>query len=175
MLAAAPYHPHTFSLVADCMANNTQLTSRGSYAATQNLKPETGSDILVQQRLKRPVSPHLGIYKWQITWLPSILNRITGSVLSGGLYVFGFGYLVAPLLGMHWESHAIAAAFGSLPLLAKVGLKFTFAFPFTFHSINGVRHLVWDMGKELRNSQIIWTGWTVIGLSLVSAAALAAL
>jgi succinate dehydrogenase (ubiquinone) cytochrome b560 subunit len=121
------------------------------------------------------VAPHLSIYKPQITWIASSLHRITGSVLSGGFYIFGFGYLVAPLFGMHWESHAIAAAVGSLPLIAKMGLKFSLAMPFTFHCINGVRHLVWDTGAQMTKKQVVWTGWTVVAATVLSSAALVAM
>lgn len=47
------------------------------------------------------------------------------------------------------------------------------ALPFTYHSFNGVRHLIWDLGLEMKNKQVIQTGWTVVGLSLVSAGYLA--
>ena len=102
-----------------------------------------------------------------------MFNRITGVALSGGLYVFAIGYLVSPLLGWHLESASLAAAFGALPLIAKIPLKFTLAMPFTFHSLNGVRHLIWDFGKQFTNKQISMTGWTVVGLSVASALGLA--
>lgn len=94
-------------------------------------------------------------------------------MLSGAFYVFGFSYLVAPLFGWHLESGTLAAAFGSLPLLAKVGLKYFAALPFTFHSFNGIRHLVWDTGRELSNKQVQVTGWTVVGLSIFTSGILA--
>lgn len=73
------------------------------------------------------------------------------------------------------DSASLAAAFGSLPVLAKVGLKGLVAFPFTFHSFNGIRHLVWDLGKEFSNKAVIRSGWTVVGISAVSALYLATL
>ena len=45
--------------------------------------------------------------------------------------------------------------------------------PFWFHSWNGVRHLVWDTGREFSNKQVQVTGWTVVGLTVVSSAVLA--
>lgn len=94
-------------------------------------------------------------------------------MLAGGLYTFSTAYLVAPLLGWHLESASLAAAFAAWPLAAKVALKMTVALPFTFHSFNGVRHLIWDVGYEFTNQQVIRTGWTVVGLSVASAALLA--
>ncbi len=97
------------------------------------------------------------------------MNRFTGAVLSGGFYVFGAAYLVSPLFGWHLDSASMAAAFGSLPVAAKVLAKFAVAMPFTFHSFNGIRHLVWDMGRELSNKAVNTTGWVVVGISTVSA------
>ncbi|KAH8656492.1 succinate dehydrogenase cytochrome b560 subunit [Tricladium varicosporioides] len=143
--------------------------------ATQNMTPKDSYEILVAQRKNRPTSPHLTIYKPQITWILSSLTRITGSVLSGGFYIFGSLYLVAPLLGLNMSSASMAAAFGAWPVAAKVATKLLVAFPFTFHSMNGIRHLVWDMGRTFKNETIIKTGWTVVGLSTVSALFLALL
>ncbi|KIW99325.1 succinate dehydrogenase, cytochrome b556 subunit [Cladophialophora bantiana CBS 173.52] len=138
-------------------------------ATTQSVSQATGQEILANQRLHRPVSPHLAIYRPQITWYLSALNRITGAALSGAIYVFGAAYLVAPLFGWHLESASLAASFAALPVVFKVGLKALVAFPFTFHGLNGIRHLVWDTGAAFTNQQVIWTGWTVVGLSVVSA------
>ncbi|KAK4981791.1 cytochrome b subunit of succinate dehydrogenase, Sdh3p [Elasticomyces elasticus] len=145
-------------------------------AATQTISSEDQSkanEILNRQRLNRPVSPHLSIYRPQITWYGSALNRITASILSGGFYVFGVAYLVAPLLGWHLETAVMAASVAAWPLALKVLVKMSLAFPFTYHSLNGVRHLAWDMGKTLNNKQVQRTGWAVVGLSVVSSAILA--
>jgi len=90
-------------------------------------------------------------------------------MLSGGFYLFGIGYLVAPALGWHLESAVLAASFATWGIAAKVLTKTLVALPFTFHSMNGLRHLAWDMGKQITNKQVQVTGWTVVGLSTVSA------
>jgi succinate dehydrogenase (ubiquinone) cytochrome b560 subunit len=69
----------------------------------------------------------------------------------------------------------MAAAFGAWPVIAKVAAKFTLAFPFAFHSFNGLRHLSWDMGKTFKNAQVVRTGWAVVGVSGVTALGLATL
>jgi succinate dehydrogenase (ubiquinone) cytochrome b560 subunit len=103
----------------------------------------------------------------------SILNRITGAVLSGGFYLFGFGYLIAPVMGWHLESAVMAASFATWPVAAKLLTKTLVALPFTFHGFNGIRHLMWDMGRQLTNKQVQQTGWTVVALSTLSALYLA--
>jgi succinate dehydrogenase (ubiquinone) cytochrome b560 subunit len=139
------------------------------------MTPADSYEILVAQRKLRPVSPHLTIYQPQMPWIASALNRITGSVLSGGFYVFGAAYLVSPLFGWHLDSASMAAAFGSLPVAMKVATKFAVALPFTFHSFNGLRHLTWDLGKSFANKTVIKTGWVVTGATVVSALYLALL
>lgn len=62
------------------------------------------------------------------------------------MYVFGAAYLVSPLFGWHLDVATMAAAFGSLPIAAKFGIKTAIALPFTYHSFNGLRHLAWDAG-----------------------------
>ncbi|KAL5356655.1 hypothetical protein BJX96DRAFT_143167 [Aspergillus floccosus] len=150
-----------------------RTVQRRQVATSSNSEDPT--KILAKQRLNRPVAPHLSIYRPQITWYASGFNRITGVALSGGLYLFATAYLAAPLFGWHLESASLAAAFAALPIAAKVLLKGTVAFPFTFHCMNGVRHLVWDLGRGITNQQVIKSGWTVVGLSALSAIALALL
>ncbi|KAL8868371.1 MAG: hypothetical protein Q9174_005037, partial [Haloplaca sp. 1 TL-2023] len=143
-------------------ANRILIPNRPSTTApAQTVSESDAYPILVAQRRNRPVAPHLTIYKPQIPWVLSALNRITGSVLSGGFYVFGAAYLVAPLLGWHLESTALAEAFGSLGPVTRGSLKFIVALPFAFHSWNGMRHLVWDTGREFANKQVVRSGWVV--------------
>ena len=52
-------------------------------------------------------------------------------------------------------------------------MKFGVSLPFTFHCWNGIRHLVWDTGREFGNRQVQVTGWIVVGLTVVSSTALA--
>lgn len=136
--------------------------------ATQKLTPADADALLAKQRLQRPIAPHLEIYDKTQTWFGgSAWQRITGSGFSGALYVFSAAYLAAPLAGWHLESASIAAAVAALPVAAKGGLKFFLAWPFVFHSINGVRHLVYDMGVGFKRRNIVQTGWYLWGASIV--------
>jgi len=147
---------------------------RRQVAARANVSvDEAKSTVLGKQRLNRPVAPHLAIYKPQITWYLSALNRITGCAVSGAFYAFGALYLVAPSLGWHLESAVIAASFAAWPVFLQVATKAIVALPFTFHSINGVRHLIWDTAKMITNKKVNQSGWAVVALSTVSALALA--
>ncbi|KAF2269334.1 succinate dehydrogenase subunit C [Lojkania enalia] len=138
-------------------------------AATEHVGQSEGQEILAKQRLQRPVSPHLSIYRPQITWYASSLHRITGVVLSGGLYLFGIAYLAAPTLGWHLETPSLVGAVAAWPVWAKVSAKLFVAFPFFFHSLNGIRHLTWDLGWGFKNKTVIQTGWAAVGLTVASA------
>ncbi|KAJ6010431.1 Succinate dehydrogenase cytochrome b556 subunit [Penicillium sp. IBT 35674x] len=129
--------------------------------------------LVVEQRLRRPVSPHLSIYRPQITWVPSMLTRITGIALSGGLYLYSTAYLVSPVTGWDIGSESLVAAFSNLPPWAQIAVKLGIALPFVFHSFNGVRILVWDTGRMYTNRQVNWGGWMVVGSSGVCALLLA--
>jgi succinate dehydrogenase (ubiquinone) cytochrome b560 subunit len=98
---------------------------------------------------------------------------VTGVTLSGGLYIFAAAYLAAPLLGWHLESASMAAAVAAWPAAVKILGKFVIAMPFTFHSLNGIRHLTWDTGRELSNKAVQRTGWLVVGGTVVGSAILA--
>ncbi|EME43696.1 hypothetical protein DOTSEDRAFT_72898 [Dothistroma septosporum NZE10] len=142
-------------------------------AASSVTENHVRNEILAKQRLNRPVAPHLAIYKPQITWYLSALNRITGCTVSGLFYVYGALYLVAPYLGWHVETQVLAASFAAWPVVLQVLTKVAVALPFTFHSFNGIRHLVWDTASMITNKQVAQTGWFVVGASVVSALALA--
>lgn len=143
---------------ATLASNMSAMQSRA--VATQKTSLADGNEILASQRLRRPVSPHLEIYDFQQTYLTgSIWQRFTGGALSGALYVYATAYLAAPLLGWHLESASIAAAFAELPAVVKGGVKFAMAWPLVYHSLNGVRHLLYDWTIGFNRKHVLKKGW----------------
>ena len=67
------------------------------------------------------------------------------------------------------ETQSMVAAVAAWPAAFVVGLKAFFAFPFFFHTINGLRHLAWDVGVGFSNTQVARTGWAAVGLTVVTA------
>lgn len=120
--------------------------------------------VLINQRKHRPVSPHLDIYKPQLTWVLSGFHRITGVFMAFGLYGLTCGYAAASILNIPFDVSSMITAFGSLPVFVKIGAKASMAFPFAFHSFNGIRHLIWDFGKELTVKGVYRTGYIVLAL-----------
>lgn len=73
-----------------------------------------------------------------------------------------------------FDIDTIATAVRDLPAWLKVSGKFALVLPFTYHALNGVKHLIWDLGLGLANKKLIgrWA-WLVAGCSIVSACGLA--
>jgi succinate dehydrogenase (ubiquinone) cytochrome b560 subunit len=145
-----------------------------SLVATQPTSASEGQSILEQQRLRRPVSPHLDIYDFKQTYLSgSIWQRFTGGAMGGAMYAFGAAYLVAPLVGWHLETPSLVAAFATLPVFVKGGFKFVMAWPFAYHFLNGIKHLTYDLAIGFTRPQIkqanmvVWTLATVSSLGLL--------
>jgi succinate dehydrogenase / fumarate reductase, cytochrome b subunit len=85
----------------------------------------------------RPLSPHLGVYKFMYTMSLSILHRITGIAASVGFLAFAW-WLMALASGP--EAYATAMRCLSSPLAKLLLVGFTFSF--VYHFCNGIRHLI---------------------------------
>lgn len=95
-----------------------------------------------------------------------------GMLLSGLAASLAVTTLVLP----HDFSYYVTVVEGlklSAPTLAFI--KFYIALPATYHTINGVRHLLWDSGKFLKLNEVYSTGYIAIALSIASALVLTAL
>jgi succinate dehydrogenase / fumarate reductase, cytochrome b subunit len=112
----------------------------------------------------RPLSPHLTIYRWQVTMLASITHRITGAGL--GLGALGLAWwLVAISNGP--EGYENFMSYAETPLGLVILFGFTWAL--AFHFVNGIRHLAWDLGYGFEKHTATRTGSLVYVLSVVLA------
>lgn len=110
----------------------------------------------------RPLSPHIQIYKRQITSVLSILHRITGIVLAGGAILVALWFVA---LAHHADlSTRLLDLLGTAP-----GLVFLFLWTLAlfFHLCNGIRHLVWDAGRGFEMYQVVRSGWAVVASSVI--------
>lgn len=122
-------------------------------------------EVLVAQRRNRPTSPHLTIYQPQLTAILSSFHRITGVAMASAFYALTCGYAATTILGIPFDAGVLVSSFAALPVWAKIGAKAAMSFPFAFHIANGVRHLVWDFGKELTIKGVYRTGYVVLGFA----------
>jgi succinate dehydrogenase / fumarate reductase cytochrome b subunit len=108
----------------------------------------------------RPLSPHLQVYKPQLTSVLSISHRATGLALSVGTLLLVW-WLLAAAAGP--EAYSVVRGFlGSwLGMLLLIGWTYSLF----FHLCNGIRHLVWDAGYGLDLPTTYKSGWTVVAAS----------
>lgn len=113
--------------------------------------------------IDRPLSPHLQVYKPQITSVLSILHRLTGVALTFGTLLLTW-WLVAAAYGPDAFANAqgfIGSIFGQLVLWG-------FVFALWYHFANGIRHLLWDFGWGFELTQVRQTGVMVVGFAVVA-------
>lgn len=107
--------------------------------------------------VERPLSPHLQIYRWQITMASSILHRATGVALGVGTLVLTW-WLVAAAAGPDyyaWVHGLLGSWLGRLILLG-------FTWALFYHLCNGIRHLVWDAGYGYDVQTASKSAWAAI-------------
>jgi succinate dehydrogenase / fumarate reductase cytochrome b subunit len=116
---------------------------------------------------RRPLSPHLSVYRFAYTMALSILHRATGLALSLGLLLL-VGWLVALATGPEcYEAFARFAASWPVKLVIAAGIV-----SFCFHLANGIRHLFWDLGMGLERTEARRSAGIVIVLVVLLSAAL---
>ncbi|MGD9582856.1 MAG: succinate dehydrogenase, cytochrome b556 subunit [Lysobacterales bacterium] len=111
----------------------------------------------------RPLSPHISIYRKQLTSVLSILHRMTGVVLALGLLLLAY-FVVALAAGPEAFAGFARISRSWLGALLWLGLAFSLA----YHLANGVRHLFWDIGRGFELHQTTRSGWSVVTVSIIA-------
>jgi succinate dehydrogenase / fumarate reductase cytochrome b subunit len=111
---------------------------------------------------ERPLSPHLQVYRWQITMTMSILHRASGIALVVGAFALAWWLLAAAAGGDVYANAAacLASPFGKFVL-------FGFSLSLVYHLLNGIRHMLWDIGWGFELPEVYRSGYTVFGLTVV--------
>ncbi|HEY6985029.1 MAG TPA: succinate dehydrogenase, cytochrome b556 subunit [Rhodanobacteraceae bacterium] len=110
----------------------------------------------------RPLSPHLSIYRWQIQMATSIVHRGTGMFLALGLLLVAWALIA---LASSPDAFAEVAAFCTswFGTILLIGWTWSLA----FHLLNGIRHLLQDIGLGYAPATFVRNGWIVTIGSLV--------
>ncbi|MBV0899338.1 MAG: succinate dehydrogenase, cytochrome b556 subunit [Wolbachia endosymbiont of Fragariocoptes setiger] len=113
----------------------------------------------------RPLSPHLHIYKLQITSFFSIAHRLTGIFLFLLLIVFSWLFTLYV-----YFPHSLIVKYLSIFLLSTFAkfLYFVCFISFMYHLYNGIRHLLWDIGINLEIHSILVSAIILVLLLLTS-------
>lgn len=95
-------------------------------------------------RGNRPLSPHLTIYRPQLTSVTSIFARITGVALLGAAFLVVWWFLAAASGPEYYEfvNGLMTSMFGDLVMFAAL-------WAVCYHFLSGLRHLYWDTGRGL--------------------------
>ena len=113
-------------------------------------------------RGNRPLSPHLTIYRPQMTSISSIFVRITGNALLAATLLLIAWLLAASTsaVAFDWVQCVITSWFGDLVFLLSLWALW-------YHMLGGLRHLIWDTGRGLELKDAERMGWMMIIGSLL--------
>lgn len=111
----------------------------------------------------RPLSPHLTVYRPQLTSMLSILHRATGVVLALGSVLLVL-WLAAMAAGpvQYTRIHDWAGS-----ILGRVAL-FVWSLCLIYHLLNGIRHLAWDIGFGFELKDLYRSGWAVLLVTVIT-------
>lgn len=111
----------------------------------------------------RPLSPHLGIYRPQISSVLSSFHRITGILLFGAVSILTWAFIFTVLIDFDMSILSLQP----YACLVKYALYIT-SYAFFYHLSTGIRHLIWDAGFCLSKEALHVTGYIAIfaGLAL---------
>ena len=112
-------------------------------------------------RGNRPLSPHLQIYRPQLTSITSILTRITGNALIVATVLVGWWLLAAATSAEYFAvaDGVVRSWFGKLVFLGSIWAVW-------YHFLAGLRHLYYDSGRGLDIPTAEKLGWACIGGSV---------
>ncbi|QEU59355.1 Sdh3/Shh3 [Kluyveromyces lactis] len=155
------------------MTSNTRglmasFIRRQSNVVTKKTSAQEEYELLVSQRKVRPVSPHLTIYQPQLTWYLSSVHRVSGVFLGLAFYAVTIAFGVSTVFGLGMTTENLVQFYNEkIPSWMDLTAKAGFAYLFAFHFGNGIRHLIWDAGKELTLKGVYRTGYTVLALTAI--------
>lgn len=129
--------------------------------ATRPRPPSESTNRTMANR-ERPLSPHLQVYRWQITMTMSILHRVSGLVLVAGAFALAWWLLAVAAGGqVYADAAAVVASPPGMLLLAG------FSLALVYHLLNGIRHLLWDIGWGFEIPEFYRSGYTVAVLTVL--------
>jgi len=116
-----------------------------------------------QNKVQRPLSPHLQIYKPMLTMTMSIVHRITGVILLFATILLAW-WLIAAAAGPEYFVYVeglLTSIFGRLIL-------FGVTWALLHHAISGLKHLLWDTGRgfDLKFIEVLAKGSLITSIVL---------
>ncbi len=116
---------------------------------------------------QRPLSPHLQVYRPQLTSVMSIMHRASGAALATGSLLLAV-WLTALAMGANTFGPLVEALHHPVGKLVLFG----YSLALVYHGLNGIRHLAWDLSIGLEIKHVYRSGYTVLLLTFLVTAAL---
>jgi succinate dehydrogenase / fumarate reductase cytochrome b subunit len=117
--------------------------------------------------VERPLSPHIQIYRWQVTMASSILHRATGVALGAGTLLLAW-WLVSAATNAEYYAFVHMVMGSWLGRLVLLG----FTWALFYHLCNGIRHLAWDVGVGYDKATATRSAWAaIIGATVLTVVA----
>ncbi len=113
------------------------------------------------KQVKRPLSPHLQVYKLPLTALMSISHRITGASLAIGT-IFVVAFLIAAATGEAEYDFVMGLA---TSMIGQI-ILFLWSAALYFHMCNGIRHMFWDIGQNFNKKCAHRSNYYVIAMAI---------
>ena len=113
----------------------------------------------VSPEARRPLSPHLQIYRPMLTMMMSIMHRITGVALYTGTLLLAWWLIAAST-----DARAFATANSVLTSIPGQIVLLGFTWALFHHLFGGIRHFIWDTGRGMDHpereylAQATWIG-----------------
>lgn len=109
------------------------------------------------------ISPSLSIYKFPITAISSITNRISGVYLTGIMGLSAFYYLLN-----NKQKESVLNYYHHLGYIPQKIINYSVLYPFGYHVMGGLRHLIWDSFPYLlSNNKVAKSSYALFGLSII--------
>ena len=126
-----------------------------------SVAPEAPSPTSPARLAARPLSPHLQVYRPQLTSVLSITHRTTGVALAVGTLLLVW-WLLAAATGPEQFAVVQGILGSSIGRLLLLG----WSWALFYHLANGIRHLFWDAGRGLELKTAYRSGWLVVLASI---------
>ncbi len=107
--------------------------------------------------VRRPLSPHLQVYRPQLTSVLSIMNRLSGIAISVGTLL-----MVLWLVGSAGSARGFATMQGFMGSWFGVLLLMGWTVALVYHFVGSLRHLGWDAGYGFDLPEVYASGWAAV-------------
>jgi succinate dehydrogenase / fumarate reductase cytochrome b subunit len=112
--------------------------------------------------VRRPLSPHIGVYRPQLTSVLSIMNRISGIASSVGTLL-----MVWWLVASAGSPGGFATMQGFMGSFIGILLLFGWTVAMMYHFFGGLRHLAWDAGLGFDLPKVYASGWAAVAATAI--------